>query len=145
MGSGKICGRTPHLLSLLYCCEAERLCTRRSGCAWASCRAPDRSRFNVGPASSSLLLPVLENELAILALLKPARNVAQLYGLCTNAWDGRPRLVLELCDHGNVREYLKALPHDKVRRRGYVNFEPSEPISLAVSAGWFVGYLVIYC
>ena len=50
----------------------------------------------------------------ILTRLKPARNVAQLYGLCTNAWDGRLRLVLELCDHGNVREYLKALPRDKV-------------------------------
>ena len=55
-----------------------------------------------------------ENELAILTLLKPARNVVQLYGLCTNAWDGRLRLVLELCDHGNVREYVKALPRDKV-------------------------------
>ena len=52
----------------------------------------------------------------ILTLLKPARNVALLYGLCTNAWDGRLRLVLELCDHGNVREYVKALPRDKVMR-----------------------------
>ena len=52
----------------------------------------------------------------ILTLLKPARNVVQLYGLCTNAWDGRLRLVLELCDHGNVRQYLKALPRDKVIR-----------------------------
>ena len=57
-----------------------------------------------------------ENELAILTLLKPARNVAQLYGLVTNAWDGRLRLVLELCDHGNMREYLKGLPRDKVGR-----------------------------
>ena len=52
----------------------------------------------------------------ILTLLKPARNVVQLYGLCTNAWDGRLRLVLELCDYGNVREYVKALPRDKVIR-----------------------------
>ena len=52
----------------------------------------------------------------ILTLLKPARNVVQLYGLCTNAWDGRLRLVLELCDHGNVRDYIKALPRDKVIR-----------------------------
>ena len=50
----------------------------------------------------------------MLTLLKPARNVVQLYGLCTNAWDGRLRLVLELCDHGNVRDYVKALPRDKV-------------------------------
>ena len=55
-----------------------------------------------------------ENELSILTLLKPARSVVQLYGLCANAWDGRLRLVLELCDHGNVREYVKALPRDKV-------------------------------
>ena len=51
----------------------------------------------------------------ILTLLKPARNVAQLYGLCLNAWDGRLRLVLELCDHGNVREYVQTLPRDMVR------------------------------
>ena len=50
----------------------------------------------------------------MLTLLKPARNVVQLYGLCANAWDGRLRLVLELCDHGNVQNYLKALPRDKV-------------------------------
>ena len=37
-----------------------------------------------------------------------------LYGLCANAGDGKLRLVLELCDHGNVREYFKKLPHDKV-------------------------------
>ena len=52
----------------------------------------------------------------ILTLLKPARNVVQLYGLCTNAWDGRVRLVLELCVYGNVREYVKAMPRDKVIR-----------------------------
>ena len=51
----------------------------------------------------------------ILTLLKPAPNVVHMYGLCTNAWDGRLRLVLELCEHGNVREYVKALPRDKVR------------------------------
>ena len=56
----------------------------------------------------------LENELAIFTLLKPARNVTQLYGLCLNAWDGRMRLVLELCDHGNVRDYVKSLPRDQV-------------------------------
>ena len=44
----------------------------------------------------------------ILTLLKPAPNVVHMYGLCTNAWDGRLRLVLELCEHGNVREYVKA-------------------------------------
>ena len=58
--------------------------------------------------------PCTENEVTILTLLKPSRNVVQLYGLCLNAWDGRLRLVLELCDYGNVREYVKALPRDKV-------------------------------
>ena len=61
-----------------------------------------------------------ENEVAILTLLKPSRNVVQLYGLCLNAWDGRLRLVLELCDHGNVREYVKALPRDKVIAANHV-------------------------
>ena len=56
-----------------------------------------------------------ENEVVILTMLRPARNVAQLYGLCVNAWDGRLRLVLELCDHGNLRDYIKALPRGKVR------------------------------
>ena len=55
-----------------------------------------------------------ENEVAMLTLLKPSRHVVQPYGLCLNAWDGRLRLVLELCDRGNVRDYVKALPRDKV-------------------------------
>ena len=48
-------------------------------------------------------------------MIKPGANVAALYGVCFDAPDGKVRLVMELCTHGSLRAYLKALPRDKVR------------------------------
>ena len=79
-------------------------------------------RFGVLQSAAGLTIALscfhpTDNEVAILALLKPHRHVVQLYGMCLNSPDGRQRLVLELCDRGNVRDYLKALPRDQVRSR----------------------------
>ena len=48
----------------------------------------------------------------VLKALKPAGNVGQLYGVCASAWDGRLRLLLQLC--ANLGEHVRALPRDKV-------------------------------
>jgi serine/threonine protein kinase len=41
--------------------------------------------------------------------IKPAQNVIQLFGICTDAPDGKLRIVMELCTHGSLRAYVKAL------------------------------------
>jgi hypothetical protein len=55
-----------------------------------------------------------ENEMAIMMALRPNRNVTQLYGVCTDAADGKARIVMELCDHGSVRSHLRGLAPSKV-------------------------------
>ena len=41
--------------------------------------------------------------------IRPAQNVIQLFGICTDAPDGKLRIVMELCTHGSLRDYVKAL------------------------------------
>ena len=55
-----------------------------------------------------------DGEVALLTLLKPSANVVQVFGLCVNAWDGRPRRVLE-GGLASVRDYVRALPPEQVR------------------------------
>ena len=55
-----------------------------------------------------------ENEVEISLAIRPGGNVVQVYGFCFDAPDGKPRIVLELCAHGSLRDHLRALPRDKV-------------------------------
>ena len=41
--------------------------------------------------------------------LKAGPNVVEVYGFCIDAPDGKPRIVLELCSHGSLRQHLRAL------------------------------------
>ena len=54
----------------------------------------------------------------ILLAIRPGANVVQVYGVCVDAPDGKPRIVMELCAHGSLRAYLRALPRDQVHRLG---------------------------
>ena len=56
-----------------------------------------------------------ENEVEIMTYLKAGPHVVTLYGVCWDAPDRKPRLVMELCPHGNLKEHLKALPPGEVR------------------------------
>ncbi len=55
------------------------------------------------------------NEVSICMAISPALNVIQLYGICTDAPDGKLRIVMELCTHGSLRAYVKGLPPAKVK------------------------------
>jgi hypothetical protein len=46
--------------------------------------------------------------------IRPAQNVIQLFGICDDAADGKLRIVMELCTHGSLRGYVKALPPSQV-------------------------------
>ena len=74
-----------------------------------------------GGALSSVVLPLCvylaENEVDISLSIKAGVNVVQVYGFCFDAPDGKVRIVMELCSHGSLRAYLRALPRDKVRYR----------------------------
>ena len=58
---------------------------------------------------------LLGHEMTIFAKIRPGPHVTQLFGVCTDGRDGKPRIVMELCEHGTLRQYLsKTLPRDKV-------------------------------
>ena len=63
-----------------------------------------------------MLLTGTENEVEISLAVRAGGNVVQVYGFCFDAPDGKLRIVMELCAHGSLRAYLKALPRDKVRQ-----------------------------
>jgi hypothetical protein len=46
--------------------------------------------------------------------IRPAQNVIQLFGICDDALDGKLRIVMELCTHGSLRDYVKALSASEV-------------------------------
>jgi hypothetical protein len=54
------------------------------------------------------------NEVNICMAIRPAQNVIQLFGICDDALDGKLRIVMELCTHGSLRDYVKALPPTQV-------------------------------
>ncbi len=47
--------------------------------------------------------------------IRPAQNVIQLFGVCDDALDGKLRIVMELCTHGSLRNYVKSLSASEVR------------------------------
>jgi serine/threonine protein kinase len=55
-----------------------------------------------------------DNEVAILSSLRPGPNVAQVFGVVTDAADRRVRIVMELCRHGSLSAFTKALVPEKV-------------------------------
>jgi serine/threonine protein kinase len=46
--------------------------------------------------------------------IRPAQNVIQLFGVCADALDGKLRIVMELCTHGSLRNYVKSLSASEV-------------------------------
>ncbi len=46
--------------------------------------------------------------------IRPAQNVIQLFGVCDDALDGKLRIVMELCTHGSLRDYVKSLSSSQV-------------------------------
>ena len=62
------------------------------------------------------LLVNADHEVEICLSIKPAQNVIQLYGISTDAPDDRPRLVMELCPHGNLRDHVNSLPMSSVSK-----------------------------
>jgi hypothetical protein len=55
------------------------------------------------------------NEVNIYMAIRPAQNVVTLFGICNDALDGKLRIVMELCTHGSLRDYVKSLPPSDVR------------------------------
>ncbi len=41
--------------------------------------------------------------------IRPAKNVVTQFGVCDDALDGQLRIVMELCTHGSLRDYVKSL------------------------------------
>jgi serine/threonine protein kinase len=41
--------------------------------------------------------------------IRPAQHVVQLFGICNDARDGKLRIVMELCTHGSLRDYVNSL------------------------------------
>jgi hypothetical protein len=54
------------------------------------------------------------NEVNICMAIRPAQNVVSLFGICDDALDGKLRIVMELCTHGSLRDYVKGLPPSQV-------------------------------
>jgi hypothetical protein len=47
-----------------------------------------------------------ERRLYDLLLLRPHENILAVYGICTDAPDGKVRLVMKYCEKGSLSEYL---------------------------------------
>ncbi len=62
-----------------------------------------------------MLLCFPANEVNICMAIRPAQNVVTLFGVCDDALDGKLRIVMELCTHGSLRDYVKALPPSQAR------------------------------
>jgi hypothetical protein len=62
----------------------------------------------------TMVLLCSANEVNICMAIRPAQNVIQLFGVCDDALDGKLRIVMELCTHGSLRDYVKALPPTQV-------------------------------
>ena len=55
-----------------------------------------------------------EHEIDICKAIHFGPNLLQVYGFCLDAPDGKPRIVMEWCPHGSLRQHLKKLPASKV-------------------------------
>jgi hypothetical protein len=76
------------------------------------CRARVRGCGLLNTVTMLLLCPA--NEVNISMAIRPAQNVVTLFGVCDDALDGKLRIVMELCTHGSLRDYVKALPPTQV-------------------------------
>ena len=117
-------GAEPRGLAAVVCVTLERLAI--SGALPPACcrrfviHADSRRIFFVEcnlapPWPLRVLCMSAENEVEIMTYLKAGPHVVTLYGVCWDAPDRKPRLVMELCPHGNLKEHLKALPPGEVR------------------------------
>jgi hypothetical protein len=52
--------------------------------------------------------------------IRSSQNVVTLFGVCDDAHDGKLRIVMELCTHGSLRDYVKALLPTQVCEFQYV-------------------------
>ncbi len=59
--------------------------------------------------TATMLLLCSANEVSICMAIRPAQNVVTLFGVCDDALDGKLRIVMELCTHGSLRDYVKGL------------------------------------
>ena len=48
----------------------------------------------------------MDHEQAMLAALPPHVNVVTVYGVCVDHPDGKLRVIMELCEHGSVHDYV---------------------------------------
>jgi hypothetical protein len=62
----------------------------------------------------AMLVHCPANEVNICMAIRPAQNVVTLFGVCDDALDGKLRIVMELCTHGSLRDYVKKLPPSQV-------------------------------
>ncbi len=76
------------------------------------CRARVRGCGLLNTFTMLLLCPA--NEVNICMAIRPAQNVVTLLGVCDDALDGKLRIVMELCTHGSLRDYVNALPPSQV-------------------------------
>ncbi len=51
----------------------------------------------------------LRNEIANYAVMKFHDNVVTIYGICEDAPDGRPRIVMQFCLYGSVLHNVQSL------------------------------------
>ncbi len=63
--------------------------------------------------------------------IRPAQNVVTLFGICDSALDGKLRIVMELCTHGSLRDFVKGLPPSQVCKRASVLLCAHEGVPLA--------------
>ncbi len=49
--------------------------------------------------------------------IRPAQNVVALFGICDDALDCKLHIVMELCTHGSLRDFVKGLPPSQVCER----------------------------
>ncbi len=68
-----------------------------------------------------MLLHRPASEVNICMAIRPAQNVVQLFGVCNDALDGKLRIVMEVCTHGSLRDYVKSLPASEVCEMSYLS------------------------
>ena len=54
----------------------------------------------------------LDHERALLESLPPHANVVTVWGLCTDAPDGKLRVIMELCQPGSVKDFIRSAATD---------------------------------
>jgi serine/threonine protein kinase len=52
----------------------------------------------------------LSREIGVLSSLRPHPHIVTVFGVCTDAPDGRVRIVMEMCAHGSLLDLLGKSP-----------------------------------